>query len=201
MHVEDAVSGLILGLSLIAAIGAQNIFVLRQGLMRSHVFVVCMTCALSDAVLVSIGIGGFSAMAQQAGWIEPMMRYAGACFLFLYGLLSLRRVIWPPDVPRVSESAEVEPLAGVLLACLAFTWLNPHVYLDTVFLIGGISTQYTSQAAFGTGVVASSFLFFFTLGYGARRLSGLFESREAWRKLDAVVTIVMWAIALKLLSG
>jgi L-lysine exporter family protein LysE/ArgO len=195
---HEALAGFALGLSLIAAIGAQNVFVLRQGLMRSHVFAVCAACAISDGVLISIGVGGFHLIAKSSEWIAPFLTTAGAAFLLIYCALSARRSIWPGDVKRIGEQKSGS-LASVLSACLAITWLNPHVYLDTVVLMGTVSTQYESRMSFGAGAVVASFLFFFTLGYGARKLSGLFESRLAWRILDAVVALIMWAIALRLI--
>ena len=194
----EAVAGLGLGLSLIAAIGAQNVFVLRQGILQSHVMLVCLTCALSDAVMVSLGIGGFGLAAGSIAWIEPVLRYAGASFLIVYGMLSAYRALWPGKI----ETAAFEPAAsalGAFTTCMALTWLNPHVYLDNMVLIGGLSTQYDSPVAFGFGAILASFLFFFTLGYGAKRLAPYFESPRAWAALDAVAAIIMLGIAAKLL--
>ena len=195
--VQDALAGFALGLSLIIAIGAQNVFVLQQGLMRSHVFAACMVCAVSDAILISIGVGGFHLIAGSMAWVQPLLTKAGAIFLTVYGAMSMRKSIWPAETHEIGELIKL-PLAGVVIASLGFTWLNPHVYLDTVVLIGAVSTQYESRLSFGLGAVASSFIFFFTLGYGARRISHYFESRLAWRFLDAFVALVMWAIALRL---
>lgn len=197
LFVQDALAGFALGLSLIIAIGAQNIFVLQQGLMRSHVFAVCATCAVSDAVLISFGVGGFHLIAKSILWIEPLLTTAGGVFLFVYGTLSARSSIWPGATAKIGDLVS-RPLASVLYTCLAITWLNPHVYLDTVVFLGAISTQYGSRLSFGTGAVAASFFFFFIIGYGAHRLSGIFESRLAWRILDALVAILMWSIAFKL---
>ncbi|MGI9393324.1 MAG: LysE/ArgO family amino acid transporter [Boseongicola sp.] len=195
--IQDALAGFALGLSLIIAIGAQNIFVLQQGLMRSHVLVVCTTCAVSDAVLISIGVGGFQLIAKSAAWIEPLLTSAGAIFLFIYGATSARISIWPGDTAKIGNLVS-KPLASVVITCLAITWLNPHVYLDTVVFLGAISTQYGSRLSFGIGAVAASFFFFLTLGYGAQRLSHYFESRFAWRILDAIVALIMWTIAFRL---
>ena len=195
--VQDALAGFALGLSLIIAIGAQNVFVLQQGLMRSHVFAVCITCAVSDAVLISIGVGGFHLIAKSAAWIEPLLTTAGAVFLFVYGAMSARKSIWPGETAQIGNPVS-RPLASVVITCLAITWLNPHVYLDTVVFLGAISTQYGSRFSFGAGAVAASLFFFLTLGYGAQRLSHVFESQLAWRILDAIVALVMWSIAFRL---
>lgn len=166
--------------------------------MRSHVLVVCTACALSDALLISFGVGGFHLIAKSSEWIEPFLTTAGAVFLLVYGALSARKSIWPGDVTKIGK-LKSGSFASVLSSCLAITRLNPHVYLDTVVLMGTVSTQYASRLSFGAGAVVASFLFFFTLGYGAQRLSSIFESRLAWRMLDAIVALIMWAIALKLM--
>ncbi|MDQ0390596.1 LysE/ArgO family amino acid transporter [Labrys monachus] len=191
-------SGFLLGLSLIVAIGAQNAFVLRQGLRREHVFAVCLACALSDAVLITAGVAGFSVVGAELPWLEPAMRYGGAVFLIAYGLRSFRAALL--DTGTLAPSAIDSPgLARTLTTCLAFTWLNPHVYLDTVMLLGSISTQYEGdKAAFGIGAGMASFLFFFSLGYGARLLRPLFARPGSWRVLDASVGMTMCGLALKL---
>ncbi|MCM2471897.1 amino acid transporter [Rhizobium sp. CG5] len=189
------IAGLFLGLSLIVAIGAQNAFVLRQGLKREHVFWVCLVCAGSDAVLIAVGISGFRGTATVLPWLEPVLRYGGATFLTLYGLRSLRAALagnsglQPAEMPAQS-------LASTLATCAALTWLNPHVYLDTVMLLGAISTQYPGREwAFGLGAVCASFLFFFSLGYGARLARPLFARPQSWRLLDGLIAVVMWTIA------
>jgi len=191
-------SGFLLGLSLIVAIGAQNAFVLRQGLRREHVFAVCLACSLSDAVLITAGVGGFGMVGVAIPWVEPVMRYGGAVFLAVYGLRSFRAALLdhgaltPADAPS-------RGLMPTLATCLAFTWLNPHVYLDTLVLLGSISTQYGShRAAFGAGAGTASFLFFFSLGYGAMLLRPLFARPGAWRVLDVVIGTTMCGLALKL---
>ncbi|MGJ4854117.1 LysE/ArgO family amino acid transporter [Labrys sp. La1] len=192
------ISGFLLGLSLIVAIGAQNAFVLRQGLRREHVFWVSLTCALSDAVLISAGVAGFGAVGVAVPWIEPVMRYGGAAFLALYGLRSFRSALADHGGLDPAEGAGLG-LGRALMTCLAFTWLNPHVYLDTVVLLGSISTQYpNAKTAFGIGAVCASFLFFFSLGYGARLLRPLFARPGAWRVLDGLIGMTMCGLALKL---
>ena len=194
----DAISGFVIGLGLIMAVGAQNVFVLQHGLKRSHLLTVCLTCALSDALLISFGVWTFHLVEGAATWSKSTLLIAGALFLFLYGVFSARRAIWPDESRKIGGGTSIT-WRKALLACLAFTWLNPHVYLDTVVLLGTVSTQYESSAAFAGGAITASFAFFFSLGYGARRLSHLFQSQFAWRVLDATVAIVMLALALELL--
>ncbi len=191
-------SGFALGLSLIVAIGAQNAFVLRQGLRGSHVFAVCLTCALSDALLIAAGVSGFGWLIGAAPWIAPVMTWGGAAFLLVYGALSLRRAFGPPEALDARNGGGGS-LRAALLTSLALTWLNPHVYLDTVVLLGSVSTQYNNRLAFGLGACTASFTFFFALGYGARGLAPLFARPIAWRVLDLAVAGVMWAIAAKLI--
>ena len=193
-------AGFALGLSLILAIGAQNAFVLRQGLRKSHVFAVCLTCAVSDALLIAAGVAGFGWLVTAVPWLTPVMTWGGALFLFVYGGLSLRRALGPAESLTAATTGN-GTLAHALLTCLALTWLNPHVYLDTVVLLGSVSTQYANRLAFGTGAVIASFVFFFALGYGARLLAPVFAKPTAWRILDAAVAAVMWGIAVKLVIG
>ncbi len=193
-----ALAGFALGLSLILAIGAQNAFVLRQGLRRAHVFAVCLTCAVSDAVLVAAGVAGFGALSEAVPWLETVMRYGGAAFLIVYGAQSFRAA-WAGGQALEAAEGQGQTLRAALLTCLALTWLNPHVYLDTVVLLGSISSQYDDRLAFGAGAVTASFVFFFSLGYGARLVSPFFARPSAWRLLDVFVGGVMWTIAAKLL--
>ncbi|TQV77951.1 LysE/ArgO family amino acid transporter [Denitrobaculum tricleocarpae] len=193
------VPGFLLGLSLIVAIGAQNAFVLRQGLRREHVFLISLTCALSDALLITLGVAGFAVVSKMLPWVEPLLRYGGAAFLFLYGLRSFA-VALRSDAALMPSQETAGPVGKALATCLALTWLNPHVYLDTVVFLGSISTGYgESQAIFGFGAVTASFVFFFSLGYGARLLRPLFARPSAWRVLEAGVGVVMWTIAASLL--
>jgi L-lysine exporter family protein LysE/ArgO len=192
------IAGLLLGLSLIVAIGAQNAFVLRQGLRREHVFAVCAVCALSDAVLIAAGVAGFGALVTALPWLAPVMRYGGALFLAGYGLRSLWAA-WRNSGGLDPAADARKSLGATILTCLAFTWLNPHVYLDTVVLLGSISTGYGSQRiAFAAGASTGSLLFFFALGYGARLLRPLFANPKAWRVLDAIIGGTMLALAAKL---
>lgn len=191
--------GFALGFSLILAIGAQNAFVLRQGLRGEHVFWVCLTCAVSDALLIAAGVAGFGALALAFPWVEPVMRYGGAAFLVVYGGLSLRSALRGGAGLQVTYKAGTG-LAVTLATLLAFTWLNPHVYLDTVVLVGSVSAQYTDRALFGAGAISASFVFFFGLGYGARLLGPLFARPRAWQVLDAGIGVVMWLIAGNLIA-
>lgn len=199
MAASAFVTGFGLGLSLILAIGAQNAFVLRQGLRRRHVLAVVLTCALSDAILIAAGVSGFGYLTQSAPWIVPLMRWLGAAFLLAYGGMAFRSA-WAGTTGLQAEGAEGQSLWAAVLTCLALTWLNPHVYLDTVVLIGSIASQYDgARLAFGAGAVLASFTFFFSLGYGARLLGPVFARPVAWRFLDVLIGCVMWSIALSLI--
>lgn len=191
-------AGFALGFSLILAIGAQNAFVLKQGLRREHVFWICLTCAVSDAILIIAGVAGFGSLAGYLPWLEPVMRFGGAIFLIIYGFLSLRSA-WRGGSALVAANGAPSRLGTSLLTVLAFTWLNPHVYLDTVVLIGSVSAQYENRLQFGLGAVLSSFVFFFGLGYGARLIAPVFARARAWQVLDVLIALVMWTIAVRLL--
>jgi L-lysine exporter family protein LysE/ArgO len=193
--------GFLLGLSLILAIGAQNAFVLRQGLLRRHVLAVCLLCALSDALLIAAGVAGFGLLVQRLPALPQVMAWLGAAFLFWYGATRLRAALRPDALRAAQEGAT--SLRAAVGTCLAFTWLNPHVYLDTVVLLGGIATRFAGSArlAFGLGAAAASFLFFFALGYGARLLAPWFARPGAWRVLDTLVGLTMWLLAFKLVAG
>ena len=198
MFIASFIPGFLLSLSLILAIGAQNAFVLRQGLRRAHVLPVVLTCAMSDAVLIVAGVAGFGALAEAVPWFEPLMRYGGAAFLLWYGWMNARSA-WRGGQALRMGGDEEQSLRAAILTVLALTWLNPHVYLDTVVLIGSISAQYPDRLAFGIGATLASFVFFFSLGYGARALAPLFARPRAWQVLDAIIALTMWAIAFKLL--
>ena len=190
--------GFALSLTLILAIGAQNAFVLRQGLRRSHVFWTCFVCGLSDAILIAAGVAGFGSLAEAVPWFADAMRYGGAAFLIWYGWLNARSA-WRGGAAMDLQGGSEQKLGQVILTLLALTWLNPHVYLDTVVLIGSISAQYPDRLAFGIGAVLASITFFFSLGYGARLLGPLFVRPASWRILDAVIALTMWSIAANLL--
>lgn len=186
------------GLSLIVAIGAQNAFVLKQGLLRHHVFWVCLFCALSDAVLIAAGVAGAGALASGAPWFLAAMRWGGAAFLIWYGLRSARAA-WRGGESLQAAGAAAPSLGATLATIAALTWLNPHVWLDTVVLLGAVSATYPGRPAFALGAMSGSVLFFFSLGYGARLLAPVFARPVAWRVLDGLVALVMWSIAATLI--
>jgi len=194
-------AGFSLGLSLIIVIGAQNAFVLRQGLNRAHVFAVCLVCALSDAILIVAGVSGFHVLVDAYPGVETVARYGGAAFLGVYGARSFWAAWRASQALQAAERARGS-LAAAVATAVALTWLNPHVYLDTVVLLGSVSTQYAgARGAFAAGAVAASFAFFFGLGYGARVLTPLFSRPAAWKILDAAIGAVMWSVAASLLIG
>ena len=194
-----ALSGFALGASLIIAIGAQNAFILRQGLIRSHVFILCFICALSDAVLIAAGVGGLGSLIAAAPVLISAVTLGGAIFLATYAFMAFRRAAHPGSM--AAGKPEAMPLAVAVSACLAFTFLNPHVYLDTVVLLGGLSARYEGWArlAYGLGAAIASFVWFFGLGYGARLLEPLFARPAAWRVLDVIIGVVMSLLAISLL--
>jgi L-lysine exporter family protein LysE/ArgO len=199
--VEAVVQGWLVATSLILAIGAQNAFVLRQGIRREHVGWVVLACALSDAALIAAGVAGFGAASKALPWLGAAMRWGGVAFLLAYGALRFRAALRGGEVLNPGEG-EAAPLGKVLTACLILTWANPHVYLDTLALIGSISAQYTPhQLSFGLGAAAGSFSFFAALGYGARLLAPIFANPKAWMVLEVVVGCTMWAIAAGLALG
>lgn len=195
------VAGLGLGLSLIIAIGAQNAFVLRQGLRREHVFLVVAVCALSDAVLILAGIAGLGALIQQVEWALVVVRIGGAIFLGWYGIRSAMRALKPSTL-KADEGGAGMSRAAALTTVLALTWLNPHVYLDTVLLLGSIGGTYgDNRWWFGLGAAVGSIVWFTTLGYGSRALRSLFAKPLAWRILDVIIAVVMLALAVSLVVG
>lgn len=199
---ESALAGFFLSISLIMAIGAQNAFVLKQGLKKHHVFWVCLVCAVSDSLLITLGIAGFGAIINMYPSVESVARYGGALFLIAYGVKSFVSAL--RNSHTLEPEGEVpEALTKTLLICLAFTWLNPHVYLDTVVLLGSIATQYegASRIQFGAGAITASMVFFFSLGYGARFLAPLFHRPVAWKILDFLVGLIMFTIAISLIRG
>lgn len=192
-------SGFLTSLSLILAIGAQNAFVLRQGLLGRHVLWLCLFCSASDAILITVGVFGFGALSEHVPGLTRYLTLFGAAFLFAYGLLRLRSA-WI-GVYDSDYDASAGSLSRTIVLAAAFTWLNPHVYLDTVALIGAVSTGFAGfeKMVFAIGAVSASFAFFFTLGFGARLLAPIMQSRNAWRTLDVVIGIMMCWLALGLL--
>jgi len=199
--ITAALAGLGLGFSLIVAIGAQNAFVLRQGLLRQHVLVVVAICALSDIALIGLGIAGVGAAFTALPWLVEVVRWAVAAFLFVYGLLAARRA-WRPETLEAADAAKAPAsVLAVAGTCLALTWLNPHVYLDTLVLLGSVgSTHGDDRWAFGVGAAIASVLWFALLGFGARLLAPVFAKPLAWRVLDALIAVVMITLAIMLLA-
>jgi L-lysine exporter family protein LysE/ArgO len=208
-------AGLGLGLSLIVAIGAQNVFVLRQGIRREHVLAVVIICALSDAALIAAGVAGLGFVLSAAPWLVVVARWAGALFLLTYGILAARRAWHGGEELDVDETDTASPgasatdgstatltrtrLAPVILTTLALTWLNPHVYLDTVLMLGSIAATHGDQRwLFASGAMAASILWFTALGFGARYLGRWLRTPRSWRILDAVIAVVMIASAISL---
>lgn len=235
-------AGLGLGLSLIIAIGAQNVFVLRQGIRREHVLAVVILCAVSDAALIAVGISGIGAVLEQLPWLLPVARWAGAAFLIGYGLLAARRALRPGATGLLAETAggkdesELEAVAvsastvsasaggaqptgaaasarrpgrsgrragslgAALATAFALTWLNPHVYLDTVFLLGSVANGYGDEARwlFGAGAIIASIVWFTSLGFGARYLGRWLATPRAWRIVDGAIAVVMVALGVLL---
>ena len=195
-----AAAGFGLGLSLIVAIGAQNAYVLRQGLLRSHVLPVVLVCAVSDAVLIVAGVAGAGALVSSAPGLLEVVRWVGAAFLLGYAVVAARRALRPAAL-RPAAGGSVSLGAAVTTAA-AFTWLNPHVYLDTVVLVGSVGATYGSARwVFAFGAVTASVVWFFGLGFGSRALRPVFERPAAWRVLDAGIAVVMVLIAVSLILG
>lgn len=208
-------AGIGLGLSLIVAIGAQNLFVLRQGLRREFVLTVALVCAASDAVLIAVGVSGIGLVLAAVPWLIDVVRWAGAAFLLGYGLLAARRA-WRPagatlrvDAAPTREMSDAAPsatalatrprLAPVVLTCLALTWLNPHVYLDTVFLLGSVATTHgDARWVFAAGAMLASVAWFLALAFGSRYLSRWLATPRAWRILDGMIAVVMIVLAITL---
>jgi L-lysine exporter family protein LysE/ArgO len=197
--ISAALSGFFLGASLIIAIGAQNAFILRQGLLRSHVFVLCLICALSDALLIAAGVAGLGTLVSRSPLLISVVTVGGAVFLGTYAAMAFRRALHPGVMQ--AGAPQVLGLKAAVATCLAFTFLNPHVYLDTVALLGSLSAAYkgVDRIAYGAGAAAASFVWFFGLGYGARLLQPVFAKPAAWRVLDVIIGIVMGLLATSLL--
>jgi L-lysine exporter family protein LysE/ArgO len=195
---HDSAAGLLTGLSLIVAIGAQNAYVLRQGLAREHVGVVVAVCALSDLVLILAGVAGIGTVVRQAHWVIDVVRWLGVAFLTAYGVRSLWRARHAESLQAARQS---EPrLRGALVQAVALTWLNPHVYLDTVLLLGSIAAHHgpTGKWWFAVGAGLASIVWFTGLGYGARFLAPLLSRPRAWQVLDVLIGLTMLTIAFQL---
>lgn len=195
---DSSVAGMLTGLSLIVAIGAQNAYVLRQGLAREHVGLVVAICALSDVVLIAAGVAGIGRIVEAAPWAVDVVRWLGVAFLTWYGVSSLLRARKPESLDaddRVTVSRR-----GVAVRALALTWLNPHVYLDTVLLLGTIANHHGPEGRwwFAVGACLASVVWFSALGFGARFASRWLSNPRAWQVLDVLIGLTMLAIAVSL---
>jgi L-lysine exporter family protein LysE/ArgO len=199
---QSALTGFLIGLGLIVAIGAQNAYVLRQGLLRRHVLAITTVCALSDALLILAGVAGLGTWVQSSPALLAVATLSGALFLAIYGGLAARRALRPGVLVAASDAGSRD-LAPALAATLGFTFLNPHVYLDTVVLVGSLSAQFrdAAKAAYALGAMSASAVWFYALGFGARLLAPIFARPAAWRALDGLIALVMWTIAVNLVLG
>lgn len=189
--------GFVTGLTLIVAIGSQNAFVLRQGIRREHVLPVVLVCSAADAVFITAGAAGLGVLVSRYEMVTDVIRYGGAAFLITYGMLGVRRAMQPSALTPIGRASV--PLRSALLTCLGFTILNPHVYLDTVVLLGSLAHQQDGPWLFAAGAVTASFVWFFALGYGARSLGPFFSRPRAWQVLDGLIAVVMFALAARLM--
>lgn len=191
------IQGFSLGASLIIAIGSQNAFVLRQGLRREHVFTICSICFVCDTILILLGVAGFGTLVASSSTLMLLARWGGALFLFAYGLRAFHAALKPGSMQVDDNNNPANSLRWAVLTTLALTLLNPHVYLDTVVLLGSISGQFPrdERTFFAIGAATASLAWFYGLGYGARVLTPLFRKPTAWRCLDILIGCIMWAIA------
>jgi len=193
-------AGLGTGLSLIIAIGAQNAFVLRQGLKKEHVLAVVLFCALSDAALIALGVAGLGGLIEQVPILIEIMRYGGAAYLIWFGLSAARRAFEPGALS--ASGGEPKALWATLITAASLTYLNPHVYLDTVILLGAVANQFDpNKWVFAFGAILGSFVWFISLGFGAKLLARFVTRESFWRVLDGFIALVMFAIAVTLLFG
>lgn len=194
-----ALAGLLTGGALIIAIGAQNAYVLRQGIRREHVLAIVAICALSDALLIGAGVAGMGALVEAAPRLITAIRWLGAAFLICYGLLAARRAGRAERLDSGGGGAPI-PLRTAVVTALAFTWLNPHVYLDTLVFLGSVATSHAGHRWwFGGGAALASLLWFASLGFGARLLAPIFARPIAWRVLDGLIAVVMLTLGVSLL--
>ncbi|UFS70339.1 LysE/ArgO family amino acid transporter [Geomonas sp. RF6] len=200
LALSPTVTGFGLGASLIVAIGSQNAFVLRQGLKNQHVFTVSTISFLCDALLISLGAGGFSSVVATSPLLMTVTLWGGVLFLSAYGLRSFAAAARPGMLEAIPDAKGPAQFAEVLVTTVSLSLLNPHAFLDTVILLGSVAGQYAGQSRllFAAGAISASFAWFYTLGYGARMLAPLFRNPLAWRLLDIVVGCTMWGIAIKL---
>ncbi|HEY8702953.1 MAG TPA: LysE/ArgO family amino acid transporter [Arthrobacter sp.] len=199
---SPALLGFGTGMGLIVAIGSQNAFVLRQGIRGEHVAAVVLVCGVSDAALIAAGIAGIGALIEASPALVDVARYAGAAFLMVYGAMAARRAIRPGALTASGRQNALSAGAAVSTV-LALTWLNPHVYLDTVLLLGTVANQQTQDLRwwFGAGAIAASAAWFSALGFGARILRPFFARPLSWRLLDALIAAMMLALGVRLAVG
>ena len=197
---SSLLSGFLTGAALIMAIGAQNAFVLKQGILKNYIGAVVLTSAIADIVLIICGVAGISALVKELPILLNVLRFGGAAFLAYYGFQAAQRA-WKGSESLTVSDSHMMGRKQVFLSCLAFTLLNPHVYLDTMVLIGSISTRYegNAQILFGVGACFASIIWFTVLGYGARLLRPIFVKPSAWRVLDSMIAIFMFVLSLLLL--
>ena len=198
---NTSLAGLLLGGSLIVAIGSQNAYVLKQGLLKSHVFIICMICAVSDAILIILGTSGVGSIIEKhPEWLKAVTWF-GSAYLIVFAFMSFRAV-FKNETLQTASNIKNQSAKAVVMTVLALTFLNPHVYLDTVLLIGSVASPYSGsdKVSFTLGAISASFIWFFTLGYGARYLSPLFSKPKAWKILNSVIGIVMLWIAYSLIT-
>lgn len=198
LEIAALLRGMGLGASLIIAIGAQNAFVLRQGILRQQVLTAVLVCSLCDILLISAGILGMGELITAHPSVAAFARWAGAAFLFAYGLRAARQAF----ANKISglEANASGPARSVLMTAFAFSLLNPHVYLDTVVLLGSIgASEGARKLWFGFGAICASLIWFFSLGFGARLLGPLFQRPIAWRILDGLIALTMWTLAVTLI--
>lgn len=197
------VQGFGLGAALIIAIGAQNAFVLQQGLKRDHVFATALICTLCDALLILLGVAGLGALIAHSQALAAIATWGGVLFLLVYGLRSFRSAMQPATLDASQSTLEGSTLRATVLAVLGVSLLNPHVYLDTVVLVGSVGARHAGvgRAAFAAGAMLASCTWFFALAYGSAWLAPLFRRPVAWRVLDLAVGVIMWAIAASLAWG
>lgn len=195
--------GLTTLLSLIVAIGAQNAYVLKQGILGKFIVPIIIFCTLSDMLLISLGIFGFGFILQSAPWLLEVLRWGGGLFLLWYGFSAARRSLHPGSLKVDASTEGPQTLGKAIAIAAAMTYLNPHTYIDTVVLLGSLANQHGEEGrwAYYAGAITGSFLWFTGLGLGARFLRPLFASKKSWRILDGVIALIMFYLAFKIMFG
>ena len=188
MDVLDFFQGMIIGFSLIVAIGPQNLFVIQQGLKKQYIFIVCFICSLSDTILIIIGIILSIYLSKISSFTVQILKIVGASWLILYGILKIKNTFKSNFKKNENHNSNI---ANIIIITLAFTFLNPHVYLDTIILIGSISLNFNDKISFGFGVCLSSFIFFFSLGYFSKYVSKFINKNKTWKIIDILFGLLM----------